>query len=144
MNWFFINFFPNLKNDIFLINSKYFLIKYLFLLTIISSIFWLIKLIQNKIKLKNINKQIINIKNQLKNEYQTKLNKLNWKEFIKLFINFLENFVIEWEYNSIDEILKLIWINQSISKQIQKIIYDDEIELNEVENTVLILKDFLK
>lgn len=103
---------------------------YLFLALMI---FFLIKIIQTIIKINKIQNDHTKLIKQLKLQVKTNLYKLEGKQFIKGFINYLETIIIKWKYNTIEQILKKLEFDELEIKQINNVIYKDECN---VENLV--------
>lgn len=61
----------------------------------------------------------------LKNFYKEKFSNTHWIEFIKWFVNFLENFHAKKNYKDIHEILKEANFDEYESDQIIKSLYID-------------------
>ncbi|UFX83469.1 hypothetical protein [Candidatus Absconditicoccus praedator] len=122
-------------------NMLLIILLFLIFFSLISSIFFLFKiLIQIK---KNINekKKLKIIRKEMLEFYRKKLLHSDGKEFIKNTVNFFETMQIKGEYKNIEDVIKLITPNNQKINQIKETIYKKEDIDPELEN---FLKDKLK
>ena len=106
---------------------------FLFLVLIflyITKIFYGINSIK---KIKIDNEETINM---IKKYYQTRLNKLEWKEFIKLLINYLELFIKEWRYKNINDVISILWLDAKERQEISEIIYTGKEANTQLHNKI--------
>lgn len=130
MNQIFFNVWPDLYKLNFYLSQIWFL-RILILATFILILIVCIRIFMLIIKIYKKKKEQEILITQVKNFYKKSLINIEWREFIKKLINYIETLSINYKYRNIDEILEFIWCSKQDILEIKNIIYKDcwDIEL---------------
>ncbi len=139
------NIWPDLSFEII----KYFVMMYVpffFLVILIWFIvFFAIKILISRNRYRNYQRIYRQTVEQIKKQYIKNLQNLSSKDFIKQFINILENLILQNNYKNLDEILLYIWFPQQQVKEIKEFVYkgmwDEEIIAESIKNKISVLRD---
>ncbi len=116
------NLYLNIIIDIIILTLTIFFIV-LLLFIVFFNIIKLLILIWKFIHIKKKNKQIID---KIKKYYRNNLNNKSWEEFFRLLISYIENFITEYNYSNLYDILRQIWLTKEEIKKIELIIHSNK------------------
>ncbi len=105
-------------------------------LSLFFAMFFMIKIFIYKMILNKVRQKNQDFIKNIVMYYQSRLNKLHWKKFIKELISFTENFQCEKTYNNIRQIFQIIGINKENEKEIFDCIYKDQEISEETVNKI--------
>ena len=136
----FFNIFPDFTSDAIMFVIKYLFPLFLMFFILILCIFFIFKIIKNYKELKNYQKNLNMFEQELQTQALKEIWNLHGKELIKWFLNYLEKIYIKDWYKDIWEILLKIWFLKQDVQNIKNIIYKDEWNITQAEQTI---KNFL-